>query len=64
MNANESVCDWCGLREKHLAYRKRIVDFVMNHVEEVTNEIGGVIDYKLNLNAAETECLLAEIERK
>lgn len=52
-----------AMRSMHLAYRQRVGRFVMNHLKEVTNPIGGVVGYKLNLNAEQTEKLCQEIEK-
>lgn len=41
---------------------RRIHGYVLDRLEEVTNEIGGVIGYKLNLSAEETEGLWRDIE--
>lgn len=43
---------------------KSVHSFVIDHLEEVTNDIGGVIGYKLNLNADETDTLLRLIENE
>lgn len=50
------------MRTMHLEYRRRIGTFVLNRLTEVTNEIGGVTGYRLNLNAEETEKFIREIE--
>jgi len=50
------------IRKMHLAYRQRIGAFVLNRLEEVTNDIGGVTGYRLHLNAEETEKLMKVIE--
>jgi hypothetical protein len=47
---------------KHGQYRRRIARFVMDNLEEITNETGGVIGYRLHLNAIDTEKLCHEIE--
>lgn len=39
-------------------------NFVIDHLEEVTNEMGGVIGYRLNLDTDETEQLLRLIENE
>jgi hypothetical protein len=49
-------------RAMHLAYRARVGQFVLNRIEEVQNHIGGVIGYRLNLSAEETEKLMKIIE--
>ncbi len=51
-----------GGADAFAVYRTSIGQFVLNRVEEVTNGIGGVIGYKLNLNAEETEKLMRLIE--
>ena len=38
--------------------------FVVNHLEEVKNRIGGVIGYKLNLSPEETEKLVHLLEKE
>ena len=51
-----------AMRGMHLLYQQRVSQFVLNRLEEVTNKIGGVTGYKLNLNAEETEKLCRELE--
>ena len=52
--ANDKPCPNC----------QRALVFVTNHIEDVHNQIGGVIGYKLNLNKEETEQLFRIIEGK
>lgn len=52
-----------ALRLMHLNYQRRIGEFVLNRLEEVKNESGGVIGYKLNLTADETDNLCREIDK-
>lgn len=50
--------------EQFTAYQQRIGLFVLNRLAEVHNNIGGVIGYKLELDADETEQLLRLIENE
>ena len=50
--------------EQFMAYQQRLGLFVLNRLAEVHNTIGGVIGYKLELNADETEQLLRLIENE
>lgn len=50
------------LKNRHVSHQRRISSFVTNHIEEVHNQIGGVIGYVLHLNAEETGQLFRIIE--
>ena len=52
-----------ALKDAHIKYRRHLQILVMDQLEEVTNQSGGVIGYKLTLNANETEELCKAIER-
>ena len=41
---------------------QRVLNMVMDSLEEEKNSIGGVIGYRINLSPAETEALLRAIE--
>lgn len=53
-----------ALKQKYCLQRSRIKGYVVDHVREQHNHIGGVIGYTLQLNDEETEHLMQLIEGK
>ncbi len=51
-----------ALKDKHQRYRNKISRMVENKLQEVKNRIGGVVGYKLDLDAKETEIFWREVE--
>ncbi len=52
-----------ALKDKHQQYRFKISRMLQDKVLEDLNGIGGVVGYRLELNADETEKFWREIER-
>lgn len=50
--------------KQFMAYQQRLGAFVVNRLAEVHNKIGGVVGYKLELDADETEQLIRMIENE
>jgi len=52
-----------ALKSHHRHYRQRVMLEIQDKLQEVHNNIGGVIGYRIELNADETEklCKLVEL---